>query len=658
MRLLRLPPIVPLVAALLAAIPAIPAPAADPPATKARPAHEFARNNPRAQRATVGEMPYLVLNLEFTTPKTCAAGCGQFRGTGVHVVARYEEFATVLVPDEKKALTAIDQAADLRWWDDAGSAYVPIPPPLPVPGATAKDAPEPIIRGGVPDGAGKLTGRGVVVAVIDSGIDFRHPDFVTIVDGKPVSRLLAYWDTSRPYEKGTGSPGPVNYPGDVPVGTVFTREEMTRDLAGTALGNPDRDGHGTACAGVAAGNNRALEAAKKINPDKVLKGMDYTGVAPDADLIAVRISADERGDEALRNAWLINCACDWIDKTAGSRPAVISCSYGGHYGGHDGSVIAERWLTKWIDRRPAGSPGRMVFVAVGNDGNKNIHGATTFDQDSPGLLTWNFNLPPGRESSAVMQIFIDAEGGKIKPGDVLVEPTQPTVAKVKMDATFIHGLSDSLVYELQVVGGGAGTLKLTAKANQKFRADAYLDSGISGGKRLAQFTGLCLKNERQVSSPATTGGALGVGSYDFNPTYLAPKGMIEEDKMTVGQLSDYSNFGSYRRGKGVKPDLVAPGQIHTAAVPSPIPGGAFADLTGKYQPHDGTSAATPYAAGVAALLLQKKPTLTTADFRGLLQRHGTRDQFTAKQGGDLPNDGWGYGKLDVKAVTGMVKAIK
>ena len=102
----------------------------------------------------------------------------------------------------------------------------------------------------------------------------------------------------------------------------------------------------------------------------------------------------------------------------------------------------------------------------------------------------------------------------------------------------------------------------------------------------------------------------------------------------------------------VKPEVVAPGQYY-AAPRRLVPPDGMSDRTGQYCLFNGTSAATPHAAGVAALLLEKKPTLTAAQFKALLREHLTKDGQT----GTCPNPRWGFGKLDKAAVERMLRAV-
>jgi subtilisin family serine protease len=173
----------------------------------------------------------------------------------------------------------------------------------------------------------------------------------------------------------------------------------------------------------------------------------------------------------------------------------------------------------------------------------------------------------------------------------------------------------------------------------------------------------------QIHSPGTCRAAITVGSYDWNDTFHQFGGVrtiqpVGDVVMRVGSLSSYSNPGPLRAGKMVKPDVAAPGQFFTApaALNTPVrdttdPLGLFRlerDSTGRYHLFSGTSASTPYVAGVAALLLERRPGLTTEELRDLLRAHATHNATT----GPVPNPRWGYGKLDLAAVRRMVRALR
>src|SRR5207253_7488596 len=122
-----------------------------------------------------------------------------------------------------------------------------------------------------------------------------------------------------------------------PVGTLYSRNQLNEELRSTWPHIPTGDllGHGTACAGVAAGNGKNDPANRRITK----------GVAPEADLIAVRIGGTKLMDGSLsyelRNGYLLDAICNWLDTVAASRPLVVSCSWGSQAGGPGASRIIE-----------------------------------------------------------------------------------------------------------------------------------------------------------------------------------------------------------------------------------------------------------------------------------------------------------------------------
>ncbi len=590
-----------------------------------------AADAPEAARPEAGGVTYLVLHLEFRTPGACDAFAAAVKGTACHVFARDQEFADVMVRrgDEKGLRLLAEKARDLAGWDAAGVGRVPppAPPPTPLPGKGKGS--EPVVRGG----AGGLTGKGVIVAVIDSGLDFRHPDFLTAGgDGKPASRLLFFWDTTRAHDPAAGGrPAPVRFPDGQPAGTIFSRDELTADVRGGAnkLGPGDEQGHGTACAGIAAGRGEAGRAAGAAH--------DYTGVAPQAHLIAVRIGR-ERG---MPNAYLLPAVCEWLDGVARAEglPLVVSCSFGGHLGLPDGNRVDERHLSKRFLRRP----GRLLCAAAGNEAYQGIHTAVTFKAGESARLDWEVSRPTR------LQVFVPGA----RPGDVKAEGLGGTA--VGPEKPEWKSLGGYLVLRF-AVPKGKGALRLSTGRDTELRADAYLPEWRD--KNTYRFL-RGASNANLICSPAAALGGITVGAYDFDDQFhyrgkqLSLPNLRTGKGLDLGRLCDFSCAGYLAPAQdgAVKPDVVAPGRYFTA--PAAATAGGVRDTTGKYRLFDGTSAATPYAAGVLALLLEKKPTLTTEELRGLLRKCATTDAQT----GRCPNPDWGAGKLDRAAVLRLIDAV-
>ena len=217
-----------------------------------------------------------------------------------------------------------------------------------------------------------LTGKGVIVGVIDTGIDWKHEDFIK-PDG--TSRILFLWDmTDRSFETSSGKVGtqpPLMEDGTVPgPGTLYTNKQINDALRGrSTVNSQDNFGHGTVTAGTAAGNGHATA-------NGVLPGT-HTGVAPDADLIIVK--AGDCG--GFDDSYILGTR--WIAQVAKQRgqPVVINHSLGSHFSPHDGSEAAEQLMNKISG---AGKPGVVLTVSAGNEGNYSLHGSGRFGPRRPG----------------------------------------------------------------------------------------------------------------------------------------------------------------------------------------------------------------------------------------------------------------------------------
>ena len=287
--------------------------------------------------------------------------------------------------------------------------------------------------------------------------------------------------------------------------------------------------------------------------------------------------------------------------------------------------------------------GRAICIAAGNEGQKLIHAEVNFEgEKTKGELEWEA-----------------ARGGKLflyyntpSREDLRFDSGKDTKV-VQRISTYVHPLTGLAQSVVLVNSGGKLTLSSTGKP---VKADAYINP--SDGK----FLGGCARRGTQIATPGTTPHALTVGSYDWNSDFNGKPWPVENRAlrivpMTIGALSAYSNSGPLRRGKEhePKPEIVAPGQYFTATLAqnANVPN-YVRHASGKYRLFNGTSAATPYCAGVVALLMQEKPAITLGEIKHLFKAHATQDRYTGK----LPSPEWGYGKLDKGAVVKMIKALR
>ncbi len=192
------------------------------------------------------------------------------------------------------------------------------------------------------------TGKGVIIGVIDTGIDWKNPDFMK-EDG--TTRILYIWDQT------------INTPTRFPEGYKYGTEWTKRDIDSGICLHMDVNSHGTHVAGTAAGNGR--------------NGSEFIGMAPEADIIVVKTS--------FSDAYTLDAANYIFRKAQQQRkPAVINMSFGSLWGPRDGTDLIDQALNNLLD-----TPGRAIVASAGNDGGSNVHlGANSLRQSVGGNYPW------------------------------------------------------------------------------------------------------------------------------------------------------------------------------------------------------------------------------------------------------------------------------
>lgn len=628
-------------------------------------------NAPVVQAYSAGTTS-LVLNVEFISE----AARLNFRLAGATVFAAAGPFAEMFVKPTDEVIEALVNVPGIRRIEPETPIKLP-PPPVLLAGVASRGLSEQIVSGGISG----LTGKGVIFAILDSGLDFRNADFVDMNGLLPRSRLLYFWDTlSDAFEsKGLGIRPPVDYPNGRPIGTLYTRAQLTADLRMPVklrqIPSPDENGHGTAAASIAVGNGRNSPADEK-----------HIGVAPDADIIAVRIG-DAQG--TMPEGFLLNAIVAWLDKAAreAREPVVISCSFGGHFTGHDGASVEERHLSA---RFAPEVSGRAIVIAAGNEREDAVHAKTKIgSKSSPGVLAWT-----RARDGAVMKIFLrpllsaffrpeNLSYDAIKlfgpdPSGSGERVPQSTQIKKVSDAAF-NPITGEWVLSV-TVGRGPGGMELYTTSGLPVDADAYFVDAPTTGTFMekintpAGIVNIAFHGE-QISSPGTAANAITVGSYDWTDQFDGEAKTSCDAPINIGALSCYSNPG-YSRGPFttiaaavVKPEITAPGQVFTASYARLTDGRALnevlpksegkpywqVDHSGRYVLFDGTSASAPYVAGIVALMMQKNPNITAGEIKNVLRRHASFDLAAT---GLVPNPSWGYGKLDIKAVKAALNDVR
>ena len=424
-----------------------------------------------------------------------------------------------------------------------------------------------------------LTGRGVLVAVIDSGIsywnqDFRRPDGST--------RILRLWDQVLDRE--------------------FTREEINEALAAGSrqaaeqiVPSIDTSGHGTAVAGIAAGNGGERGAA-------------YAGVARESELLIVRLGTP-RADSFPRTTELMRALTYTVNKAREfGMPVAINLSFGNTYGAHNGTSLLERFIDNvseigrnviCVGSGNEGASGGHVggsilqTATLNNETDGNVTGQDVMVEMTVGAYETGLNVQLWKEYTDRYLVTLVSPSGEAfqvdtdRPGKQIYRLQQTQILLYNGEpAPYMTG--QELYFDfLPAVGNryldqGVWTFRLRPLRIVTGNYTFYLPSATvrSADTRFVRTT-----PDVTLTIPSTAAKVVTVGAYD--PVYEAyadfsGRGYLYEEQVNSRTSDTY-----------VKPDLVAPGVGVTAP-----------NRNGGYEPVTGTSFATPFVTGAAALLMQ------------------------------------------------------
>ena len=499
-----------------------------------------------------------------------------------------------------------------------------------------------------------LNGRGVLLAVLDSGITwdlevFRKPDGST--------RIRYLWDQTVPWDQTipgkqaasreqetlrnptlpqnqiapeeTGDTGYGRTPDGFPIGTEYTEEEINRALNSSVLERyrliPSRDltGHGTAVAGIAAGRSA--------------DGL-YTGAAPEAELIIVKLGLP-REEGFPRTTEIMRGVTYALRKARQlNMPLVINLSFGNSYGSHDGSSLLERFLDN------ASEIGRTVIcVGSGNEGAARGHFAGNITRDDRVELAVsnyerNLNIQLWKNYSDVFRIRLQAPGGEeaelstnIQGGKYTLELEQTRIL-VYLGEPLPYAVAQEIYLDMipaegSYINAGIWTIRLEPVVTVTGQYYLYLPAGSGIGESTGFYRAT---PQVTLTIPSTAAKVITVGAYDqVYDTYADFSGR--------GYADSTRTIGVAAAGL-TKPDLVAPG----VNIQAP-------DVYGSFTPVTGTSFATPIVSGAAALLMEwgivrgNDPFLYGEKVKAYF-RKGARP---LRGETEYPNDRVGYGKLCV-----------
>ena len=457
----------------------------------------------------------------------------------------------------------------------------------------------------------RLTGKGVLIGVIDSGIEYANADFRQ-EDG--ATRIRFLWDQTV-----EGTP-----PEGYRIGSEFSAEQINealqqpnRTMRLQKVPSVDSSGHGTAVAGVAAGNGKN-------------SGGRYRGTAPDAELIIVKLG-NPGGVGFPRTAELMQ-AVDYIVQKAEmlQMPVSVNISFGNTYGAHNGTSLPERFLDA------AAQIGRtLISVGTGNEGAEAGHTSGFVREGEETSVPLGVQERQGAFSLQIWTDYTDVIGVTIKtPSGERVGP----IREVMGTQRFLTGKTEILLYYGEpspysglneifleflpvddYVNSGEWNIILVPEQIVTGRFEMWLPASYTLNEGTAFFYPT---EELTLTIPSTASRVLTVAAYDADTMSYA----------------DFSGRGR-KNQNNQKPDLAAPG-VNVVSVQGEE---GYASFTG-------TSFAAPFASGGAALLMEwgiteKNDLFLYGEKAKAFLRRGAREL----PGYDSwPNNQLGYGALCIR----------
>ena len=535
----------------------------------------------------------------------------------------------------------------------------------------------------------RLFGRGILIAVIDSGVDYFHPDFRTD-DGS--TRILAMWDQTAVLQKREISENPpgteenvdndslqgimsgkedatgttervAGAVGKVPAGFMtgveYTREDIDRALrtagniggpSGRAAGlaivpEQDLSGHGTQVLGITAGNGRA-------------SGGRFRGVAPESDIVVVKLGTPR--EQGFPRTTELMQALEYVYQKAEEfqMPMAVNISFGNAYGSHRGTSLLETYIDMMAAR------GRSVIaVGTGNEGNTGGHVSGKLQNDSDDRNISPAILGSSRGYSDKELLQGRNQGEKQQEIELLVSEFE-TSLNLQIWKNYVD---DFRIRVIAPDGGTAGPFGKEAGASrynlggtdmlvyfgepspyqsqQEIYIDfipqnMYIESGVW---RIVLIPERIVTGEYQMWLNDSRARNPGTRFQRPTPDVTLTIPSAASQVIAVGAYDARQNAYALFSGRGwedsvygIRPDLAAPGvDITTTAA-----GGGYVSVTG-------TSFATPFVTGASALLMEwgivlgKDQFLYGEKVKAYLQR-GARKL----PGYDVwPNNQVGYGAL-------------
>jgi subtilisin family serine protease len=490
------------------------------------------------------------------------------------------------------------------------------------------------------------TGTGVLIGIVDTGVDLNHPDFRN-EDG--TTRLVSLWDQTV-----TGTP-----PAGFTYGTEWSHAQIQSGLATEV----DDEGHGTHVLGIVGGDGSATGNGQPA--------FRYVGVAPGADLCVVKTNFGTTN---------IIDGVAYIFQVAAARgeKAVVNLSLSSQAGPHDGTYAFDTMINDLT------GPGKIVVASAGNRQLDAIHAQTAVG-GSPVTLT--MVVPSYTKNSGPANDYLLFSGwyeGGDQMSITVIGPTGSTVGPVTPgtsnsdnnttdgNITVFNGTTTPSngdhevyvqLYDAQAnraPASGTWQFVLTPISIQSTgRFDMWNYGNTLGPSNSpAQFVNGLAPNTL-VGTPASGDSVIGVAAHVTKNCWIGSDGIgyCWNPTPTVGSIAYFSSTGPRRDGV-VKPDISAPGFGVTSALSAattPAPDPALVMQDSRHWIEAGTSMSSPIVAGTVGLLLAQPDWANAGPsaIKARLQSTARADAFT----GSVPNSVWGAGKLNAAAALAPLFAL-
>lgn len=422
-------------------------------------------------------------------------------------------------------------------------------------------------------------------------MDYTHPDFRN-TDGS--TRILAYWDQSLPFIHNHFS---INNPYNL--GIIFSEEDLNQLLTGsnnfsffdsstpTALGSAseslspseDSSGHGTHIAGICAGNGRVSNGKNQ-------------GVAPESSLIVVKLKND--ASSVYSDYANLMMAVDFAVRFTNFLflPLSINISYGSNDGSHTGNSLLELFM-----EQVSFYGKNIISVATGNEGRTRRHASLNIGSSltkSSYKKSLSFTIAPGERSLylEIWQVFADDFSYELlapSGSQSFTFPATPGIYTYMIaDTTIYLTINNPTPYQpfrqyflsfspnTSFIPSGTWTLRIMSIPTGKI-VDGRLQFWLPSKDATNSATGFTTpSSDMTFTIPSTASSVISVSGYDSSLDIFA----------------SFSGQG-FSNTMYTKPDLCAP----AVNILSTAPGGGYTIQTG-------TSMASPFVAGAAALLMQ------------------------------------------------------